>query len=538
MTDDSTPGTSPTDSDGAAVADVPESDGATVGSGTGSPERASIGRNMFDMLSSQVVSFALGFVLQVTIPRFIGPAGVGQVQLAFSIWLIAQVFVAFGTSAYLMLVMSRDRERGIRLVGPVILVRLALFVVVSAGVALYAWAVSYEREILILLAIAGGSMLLTFLHETLAAAFTGMELMRYPAVVTIVAKFAYTVAMVVVLVLGGDIYAVALTTTLNSALTLLLLGILYHRVARISWARPGQGYRGLLAVSFGFMVTHGLIVIYLQIDMVTMSLLIDDTALGWYTVADILMSSLLFVPTIAISVLFPVVSRLHVDDDSSMLQLVRRTLSTLVLLGTAIGLGTFVIAEPFCVLLYGEDFRDAGHVLALFGLALPLIFVTMLLGTVAQATDRKGFWSSLMAGAIAGSIVFDVIFVPLFDDWYGNGAIGGALGYLVTEAAIVAIGLRWLVPEVMNRSVWIRFGKIAVAGALMVAASYPLRHMLLIVPIVVGAAVFVIAVFALKVLTAEERDMLRPAIDKIRRGPTAPPEPTEAGRQDAESSRS
>jgi len=500
----------------AVETDPGEQSGAEPTPPEGEPDRrASIGRNLLDMMSSQVVTFLLGFVAQVVQPRYVGPDGIGQVQLAFSIWLIAQTLITLGTGSYLTLVMAQDPARGRALVGPVLLLRMALFVVASIGVAIFASNVGYSNEIKILLVIAGSTMLIMALADTYTSAFFGLEQMRYPARITIFAKLLYTIVMVAVLVLGGGVYGLALTTTINAVLTVTLLAFFYRRYGRISWKRPPDGYRGLVTASFGFMVAGAVVVIYLQIDMITMSLLVDETALGWYTVADVLMSSLLFIPTILISVLFPVIGRVHHEGAAESAELVRRSLSALTLTGVAIGFGAFIVAEPFCALLYGEDFRQAGQVLAVFGIALPFIFATMMLGTVALATGHKRFWTTLMVVGIVVSICFNIVVVPLMDERYGNGGIGGALGYIVTEAMMVIVGIRRMAPTAVDRRSMFRLTKIVASGFVMIAVAYPLRERFLLVPIGVGAVVFCASILLMRVLTDDERALLRRVGDRL-----------------------
>lgn len=482
------------------------------------PPRASVARNLLDVASSQVVSFLLGLVAQIVQPRFVGPDGIGSIQLAFSIWLIAGTFIGFGTGSYLTLAMARDHKHGRALVGPVLLLRFALFGIASVGIALYAWAVGYETQILWLLAITGSTMLLTTVTETLTAAFTGLEQLKYPAGATIAAKFIYTIVMVVVLVAGGGVYGLALATSFNSALTVAILYLFYRRYGRITFGRPPEGFRLLVRGSVGFLIAGAVIVVYLQIDMVAMSLLVDEEQLGWYTVADVLMSSLLFIPSMLMSVLFPVIGRLHVEDTGAVDVMMRRALSTLALAGVAVGFGAAVVAEPFAVLLYGERFREAGDVLAVLGIAAPLMFLTMLLGTRAQATGRKRFWTTLMTLAIVLSIVFDIIFVPLMDRLADNGAIGGALGYVVTESMMVVVGIWKIAPRSWDRGAALRLAKIGLAGGLMVIAAWPLRMMFLPIPIAVGATVFIGAVLVLRILTPDEKQMLQRLVAKVRRG--------------------
>jgi O-antigen/teichoic acid export membrane protein len=474
----------------------------------GAHPRHSLTRNLVAVGTSQVFSWGLGLVSQIVQPRFLGPDGLGQIQLAFSLWLVAQAFVGLGTGVYLTLEMARDRDRGSALVGPIILLRLGTFALASVCMAVYAVGVDFDRDMVLVLAITGVTTLINVVSDVFSAAIQGMEQMSYVSVAFIVSKLAYTGVMVVVLVNGGGVVGLAWATTFNAALAFVIVGFFYRRLNTITFARPSGGYRWLVRGSAGFMASGVILVLYMQVDMVVMSLLTDEEALGWYTSADVLRSSMGFVPGLIIVVLFPMIGRLHVSDTASVTNIVHRAYWVLALAGVSMGFGLAAIAEPFAVLLFGDDFSEAGAVLAVFGLSLPLMFLTMLLGQAALATGREWFWNKIMFAAVFMSIAFDIVFVPLMDRRAGNGAIGGALGYIVTEAFMLVVGLKRVAPDLLSAPSLKKMAKTVAAGVIMLAATWPLRDRFLLIPIAVGAVVFPVAVVALRILSDDDRYLI------------------------------
>ena len=483
--------------------------------------RPSVLRNMAHMMSSQAVSWILGTVAQIVQPRFLGPEGLGQLRLAFSLWMIAQVFASLGTSMYLTLEMARDRQRGAALVGPVLLLRLGAFSVASVVMAAYAMLAGFGGQMMVVLAIAGSTMLVTTIADTFAAALVGLERMKYPAISFVAGKAVYTVVMVTVLLAGGGVVGVAATTIVNATLVLVLMAHFYRRFGTITWARPAGGYGLIVRSSSGFLAAGAIIIVYLQVDTVVISILVDERTLGWYATADVLASSMMFVPTIMMATLFPVIGRLHAADVAATADLVRRVFSALFLAGVAVGFGLFVVAEPLSVLLFGEEFRETGPVLGIMGLTMPLLFGTLALGTVAMATGRQRFWNTLMLAAIGMSIGLDVVLVPLMVRLADNGAIGGAMSYMVTEAFMLGVGLACLAPLTFAGASLMRIVKILGVGAVMVLTVWPMRDAFILVPVVVGAAVFVGGVLALGVLTPEERQMSRRLLARFDRAAAA-----------------
>jgi O-antigen/teichoic acid export membrane protein len=193
---------------------------------------------------------------------------------------------------------------------------------------------------------------------------------------------------------------------------------------------------------------------------------------------------------------------------------VRRASSLLVMVGIPVSLGTVVVAIPIAPLLYGEAFAETGQVLTVFGAVIVFTFGTVVFGTIALATGRQKFWNTIMIAAIAMTVPLDLIFVPWADRRYGNGAIGGAMAYVVTEAFLFLVGLWKIAPYLVERVFVWRFVRVVLAGGIMFAVAWPLRDHPLILPIIVGVVSYVIALIALRVPEEDDWNQLRSLVSR------------------------
>ena len=160
------------------------------------------------------------------------------------------------------------------------------------------------------------------------------------------------------------------------------------------------------------------------------------------------------------------------------------------LLAIPIGLGIVIVADEVVALLYGPKFQGTGPVLAVFGIVLMLMFETILLGQHAISTGRQNFWCVLMLAAVVMTLPLDLLFIPWTDDRFDNGAIGGAMSYVVTELMMVVAAMLFLAPRLASRRSAVRLAKCLVAGGAMFAAGWPLRDVALPLTIGVGAVVY------------------------------------------------
>lgn len=506
-TDAGTPRTTSDDLLGDAAAAEP--------AGIESLERSSLGRNVVHLFASQVATWVLALALSIVEPRFLGPVAIGQLRLALSLWLIAGIFIKMGTSQHLKLTTARDRSQGITMIGPILVLRTIGFVIASVGFVVYLVVSNATAEFAWIVGLFALVTYFGVVTDTASAVFYGLERMSIPASASVVGRVITTCGAITVLLLGGDARSVVAVAAAGHLIVLIIVLRALRQLTTISFggwrAMSGSIARG----GSPFLLAGATLVIYQQIDTVVIAVLVEDEVLGWYGTADTLFSSLLFPITILMGAVFPTFGRLYVEDPDGLVALVKRSFRSLLLMAVPIGLGTVVVAQQFAPLLLGEDFREAGDVLAVFGPVVLLTFGSVLFATVALATERQRFWNVVMLIGVVMTIPLDLILVPWADRTYSNGAIGGALAYLGTETMMVIIGLWKIAPYLLERdSAW-RAIRTLVAGGLMFAAAWPLRDEFLLLPVALGAVVYVVALLALRVLTDVERKLIGTNLAKV-----------------------
>ncbi len=477
-------------------------------SGSSEPGRSSIARNLVHLLSSQAITFALSATVFVVMPRFIDPEGLGQIRLATSLWLIAQVFSALGTAFFLTLQFAKDPTRATEYVLPVLVLRLSAALVSSVVLAGFVLFYDTSTQFVVVMGLNALTTVFALGADTFSAALMGLEQMKTPALSRVVATVFYTVGVVFVLLLGGGVEAVMAVTAMSAAVPAVILYRAYATIAPLHSPTYDRKLRWIVSSSLGFLAAGAVLTVYQQIDTVVISVLVDQETLGWYALSDTLFGSLLFVTTILGATMFPVFGRLYAQDPKEFRDLTEQIFGLVLIAAIPVGLGLIIIGREFAPLLFGEPYRPVGQVMVAFGPATSLVYLTSLLGTIAFATGREKFWNSMMVVAIIASIPLDLLLVPWTRNHYDNGAIGGALAYVVTESMILLVGIAVVAPFLNTKATWKRVAKVGVSGAVMFAVCWPLRDRLFLIPAVVGAVVYVAMILTSRVFDSDERAAL------------------------------
>ncbi len=478
-------------------------------------ERSSIRRNVAHMSSSQIATWSLSLLVAIVLPRVLGPEVLGEFQLASSLWAIGAVVVGLGTTLYLQIAIAREQRSGLAMIRPVLMLRTGMFVLVAATLAVYLGVVGGTETFVVVMALIGLSRLLLTWNEVYSTAFVGLERMAATAAVSVGMKLLTVVGVLATLLFGFGVIGVVSVGVISSLVGLIVIVWRFRLTATV----PRSDWRGQLVpitkASIPFMMVALANTTYRQIDVIVVSQVAGDRDLGWYGLADVLAGSLLFPATVVIASVLPSMGRLHAENPARLRELVRRTFQLLVLVGVPIGLGTAVVAPSFAPTMFGEDFAGAGDVLVVIGPVLVLTFGTTLLANLALATDKRGFWLVMLFAAAALTIPLDIVLVPWASDRYDNGAIGGALAYVVTETAQFALGLAVVAPYLVTRSMVWRSARVLAAGGAMMLVAWPFRDHFFAIPAIIGAVTFIVAAVVFRVFDDFQRRLIGDVLGRL-----------------------
>jgi O-antigen/teichoic acid export membrane protein len=468
-----------------------------------------IAKNATVLMASQVVTWALSLALTLFLPRYLGPAGFGEFRLAVSIWALMAVVIAFGMDTLLIKETSRDPSQLAGLFSTSIVLRVGIFLVSTVIVALYALAAGYPRETLQVIFVVGLSTFVGQLAATCAAALQGLERMEYLSLGSIAGQAVATGAGIVLLLSGYRVVAFALVYLASAVIALTVQWIALQRLHPLHLELDRNRLSWMLRASFPYLLVFGFLVAYNQVDVLIMSWLVSPAQIGWYSAANNLFGTFLFIPTVFLSAILPALSRMHKQSPEAMPQFLSRSFNLLLMMGVPLGLGVMAVANPLVVLLFGPAFTNSGPILMVMGLVLIFTYQNIALGQFFISSDRQSVWIAVMAVATLLAIPLDLVLIPWCQSAFGNGALGGACSYLVTEAGMLVYGLVMMPKGALGwKNGWLAL-RVVVAGLAMAIVIWWLRGLFIVAAIAIGLAVELAFVISLRVIVPEDWALVR-----------------------------
>jgi len=254
-----------------------------------------------------------------------------------------------------------------------------------------------------------------------------------------------------------------------------------------------------LPLALGFTVTT----VYAQLDIVLLQLFKTFQMVGWYSAANKYIDAVAWIPQSAMGVIFPALSLLGASDRRRLAFAYEKSFKMLALLGLPLAVGLGVLAGP--IVHFTRGFEQSIPALRILAPSVVLLFVNNAFIYTLTAINRQLDFTRLALFTLAVNVVLNLALIPPF------GYLGAAAASTVTEIALFAGGWWLLRGQRLRLSIGGGGARVLASATIMGIVVYSVRTWPLAVVIILGAAVYVVALIGLRALNAEEWAIIRAA---------------------------
>ncbi len=504
--------------DGAPLPGASPPQGPPGGSTSGGA--STLRRNLASLATSQVITWVLALVWTLVVPRTLGPADMGLMVIALSLTSLVAVAFSFLTRDFLVREMVREPDGARRLISNALLTRLFVVPLLFLASFLYGSVAGLDGRAMTVMYLMAGAAACLMLMEPALAGFQATERMQYIAFADVGNKSLNTLGAVLLALGGLGVVAIA-SFTLAVALGVLLATLFWlHRMLPLG-VRPAN-VASAMRRGRSYWFVGVFYVGYLWADGFMLGVMAPEEVVGWYGAATRLFTTMMFVATIVATASLPRMVAAHAHSDDQLYAVARQPFEWVAIMGLPIGVGLASIAGGLVPLLYGQEYIESVVPLALLGLAIPFMYVNIIVAQVCIAAGRPRVIGWLLAATSLVNIVANLALIPFTQDHWGNGAIGAAAGLLLAEVAQMTLGLVLVGRRLLTISTMARICGASLAAAGMALAIWLAQDVPLIVQIPLGAVVFLALIVVLKVPTPPERAFVVATLRRLARLPVRP----------------
>lgn len=390
-------------------------------------------QNVSWLLIGRIVHMLLSFLMSLLTARYLGPGNYGLINYATAYATFFTAFCTLGINAVIVKnFIDKPDEEG-ETIGTTLVLRLLSsllsWVTISGLVSL----VDRDEPITLIVVALYCSSLVFQIFDTFNYWFQSKLRSKYYAIATMI---SYTIASAyrfVLLVLGKSVQWFAIANSLDYCIVAVLLFLFFklNHGPKLSFSMKKA--KELLSVSYSYILSGMMIAIYGATDKLMLKQMLDETAVGYYSLAVSISTMWTFLLSSIIDSLKPSIMRYH-NENKTYYERTNRLLYAIVFyLSLLASIGITIIAPIFITILYGEEYLSAVAPLRIVVWYVAFSYLGVARDSWVVCEEKQKYLKYLYLGSALVNVVLNFILIPII------GVCGASLASLLTQISTIFV---------------------------------------------------------------------------------------------------
>jgi len=396
--------------------------------------RALLVRNLTIQSIAEAVALACGLASAVLLSRHLGVAGFGVFNYAFAFMYFFLTLNDLGINTIAVREISRAPERAAHLLGGLLSLRLGLAAAVLAAAWLAIWLWPMDPALRPPLMVFALILPLNALNVPALIFQTSMRF-ELAAAAQITNRVLGLVFLVLMMAAGRGVTAMLAALLAAEICGLAVVWVLAGRLVRLRWRVDPVLWRMLLRGAIPLSISLVLVAIVNRVDFIMLERLASIEDVGLYGAAYRVTNLLEKFPLLVMGTLYPVMSRLAVEDTARLRQVYQRALARFAGIGVALGAVVIAVSPWLLALVFGDSFRAAAPALRWLVVSTVCLYLALTGGNLLIAVGRARDNVLALGAGAAANIWLNIVLIP------SRGIEGAAMATAASFAIVLGVTL-------------------------------------------------------------------------------------------------
>ncbi|MBE2220669.1 MAG: flippase [Anaerolineae bacterium] len=455
-----------------------------------------------------IVAKASTSLLFIFVGRLLGPEDAGTFNLGITFYTIIFTISAFGLSDILIRDVASRREESGRFLTNFILIRISLAFLAYFFLFLFLQLFSpYSKQTeTVILIIA-----LVIFPEAIFSICQALFVAHEQAPVPVTASFINSIVKLLVgfflLYYTKNIVPVAWILPISSTISLFVfIPAVIHLLKNTV-----QEYPNRFDFSFSFQqlrYTKGFILIGLfstldfQTDSFLISILLDETRLGWYGAAQTIMLGFWMMPVAIRTAIYPIMSRYHHQDVNKLASFYDKINRYLVIFAFPIAIFVSIMAKPIILLVFTESFAPSAPALSIMIWSVVFAFLDAPNARLMLINNKQQQIGWITGISMLTSLLINIWLIPIW------GILGASLARVLSSFVFFLLIFVYVHNNFINSTLPKLLIRPVLAGLLMALIVWLVRAEHLVIGLFLGMTTYGITILLLKGIPDTDREIV------------------------------
>lgn len=404
------------------------------------------GRNASWIIAGRIAQMVLGLIVSILSARYLGPNNYGLINYAAAYAGFFASLCTLGINSVIIKYFSDYPDDEGRIIGTTLFLRVISSILSVIFISLIVNTIDKNEQVTLIVCILFSLSLVFQVGDTFNYWFQSKYNSKASTISSLIAYVVISIYKIIILMLNKDVYWFAFSSALNTLLVSVFLYISYIINNGPKLSINMHLGKKLLGTSYHYILSGMMVAIYGQTDKLMLKQMLDESMVGYYSLASNLNTMWVFVLSAIITSLTPTIIKQHNVDYERYIKKNKQLYAIVIYICLFVSVCIVIFGRFAIKILYGEAYLPT---------YLPLIIIsgyTMFsyLGVARDSwviCENKQKYLKYMYFVAAGlNIVLNILLIPKF------GATGAATASLFTQIGtciVIPLFIKEMRPNVM-----------------------------------------------------------------------------------------
>ncbi|MDK2830950.1 MAG: hypothetical protein PWQ75_702 [Methanolobus sp.] len=390
-------------------------------------------QNVGFLFAGRLAVKIFSLISTILIARYLGEIGFGKYSFAFAFVSFFTIFSELGLVQIVVREGARHPEKLRSFLSNCLFLKLVLSILSFIIATILVILMGYPSGTILTVQIAAFILIIDSFNVYRAIYEVNLE-MKYSVIFYSLSRLIQLLLIYLAISHDLGLYWIVFVTVLANLIHNLFMYLHSRKTVAVNIKYNSHCCKFLLKESLPLALSSVFVIIYYRVDVVMLSFMTGDAAVGLYSAAYRFSESFTLIPNVVMISVFPLMSKYFNKDNSSFSFLYERSVKYLVFLSLPIAILTTFYSDIIIYYIYGSDFAASSVTLKILIWATAFIFINYSNGQLFVAINKQRFTLIYTGFGVIINILMNSFLIPLYSY---NGA---AFATLLTEffVAIVA----------------------------------------------------------------------------------------------------
>lgn len=404
-------------------------------------------KNTGYLFISRILTKVISFFILLYIANSLGPANFGKYSFAFAFVYFFSFIPDLGINQILVREAAKDEKIMDKLIGNATIVKLLLSIIAFLLCCLTISITDYPLSTKKAVFIAAIGLLATSLTG-FAIVYQVKLRMDYTILFSVTDRLFLLLSVLFLAWRNPSLNLFIGATVAADIINYILMAIFSKHFLIPKFKIDYSLVKKIMLETLPIAISSVFVMIYFRIDTVMLSLLTNDTEVGYYSAAYRLTEALTFIPSILITSTYPIMSKYFKEKNEAFIYIYVKSFKILFALGLIIGTVVTFLSENIILKIYGPEYYGSVTALQILIWATSVMFVNQIVISTYVSSGNQNIMAKMSFVAAVFNIGLNLLLIPSYS------YIGASIATFFTELIIMVYGIYWINKNIIQISLF------------------------------------------------------------------------------------